>query len=281
MSSIIYKGFDQNLKCGGFQYEIGKTYNRDKTGLIEEDEYPLNVFGYYSPSSSRYAEVELSNKCINFDNDLKTISEQITINTELSVYSLIQRSIEWIKSKETNIIIVSKNYDIASSSNDYSAVITSGFLGAGATSGEYSVATASGDRSTITISGDCSAAIAYNIHNTIMVSGDCSAAITMGECSTITVSGCNSIGIAYGMHSTITVSGNCSTAIALSKHSIVCGTGFRNKVQAIDGCTLFLVARDPKTNIITHVFSGIVGEDGIKPMTFYTLDKNGQLIETD
>lgn len=60
----MYKGFDKNLKCRDFQYEIGKTYEEPTAELCEKGfhacEYPLDVFGYYAPGDmSRYCEVDL------------------------------------------------------------------------------------------------------------------------------------------------------------------------------------------------------------------------------
>ena len=60
----MYKGFDKDLKCRDFQYEIGKTYEEPTAELCEKGfhacEYPLDVFEYYAPGEmSRYCEVDL------------------------------------------------------------------------------------------------------------------------------------------------------------------------------------------------------------------------------
>ena len=59
-----YKGFDKDLKCRGFQYEIGKEYEEPKADLcacgFHACENPIDVFGYYHPADSRYCEVEIS-----------------------------------------------------------------------------------------------------------------------------------------------------------------------------------------------------------------------------
>ncbi|MBQ1429483.1 MAG: hypothetical protein IIZ06_07425 [Kiritimatiellae bacterium] len=60
-----YKGFDKNLKCHDFQYEVGKEYETDKATLCEcgfhACENPLDCLNYYSPNDGCvYHEVEVS-----------------------------------------------------------------------------------------------------------------------------------------------------------------------------------------------------------------------------
>lgn len=58
-----YKGFDKDLKCRGFQYEIGKEYEENAADICYKGfhacENPMDVFRYYNPADSRYCEVDL------------------------------------------------------------------------------------------------------------------------------------------------------------------------------------------------------------------------------
>ena len=98
-----YKGFDKNLKCRGFQYEIGKEYSGPKPKACEVGfhacEMPLDVLSYYPPSSSRYCVVEQSGYTDKDDSDSKVASERIKINAEIGIPGLIKAQLEWVKDK--------------------------------------------------------------------------------------------------------------------------------------------------------------------------------------
>jgi hypothetical protein len=46
------------------------------------------------------------------------------------------------------------------------------------------------------------------------------------------------------------------------------------------GCALFLVHRDEEWRI-THAWAGIVGQNGIEPLVWYTLNENGQPVKCE
>ncbi|WP_258536376.1 DUF7666 domain-containing protein [Acinetobacter bereziniae] len=100
-----FKGFDKNLQCRGFQYEIGKTYHHEGEvkacgSGFHACEYPLDVFGYYAPGESRFATVEQSGDLSREDDgDSKVSSRSITVKAEIDIPFLVKASIEYTTSK--------------------------------------------------------------------------------------------------------------------------------------------------------------------------------------
>ena len=100
-----YKGFDKDLKCKGFQYEIGKEYECENAVACETGfhacERPLDVFLYYPPASSRYCEVEQSGKTDANSDDSKVASTKIKIGAEIGIPGLVKAQIEYVKAHTT------------------------------------------------------------------------------------------------------------------------------------------------------------------------------------
>ena len=89
------KGFDRDLKCQGFQFEIGKTYEHAgevsvcQSGFHAIEGHPFEVFRYYQPGRSRYTEVQQSGALSRNDGDSKVASARITIGGELHLHDLV------------------------------------------------------------------------------------------------------------------------------------------------------------------------------------------------
>ena len=97
-----YKGFDKNLKCRDFQYEIGKEYEMDgKIRVCSRGfhacESPFEVFDHYSMIGSRFCEVEQDGNISKEDRGTKICSSKIKIKAELKLADMINLGVEWLK----------------------------------------------------------------------------------------------------------------------------------------------------------------------------------------
>ena len=148
----MYKGFDKDLKCRDFQYEIGKTYEEPTADLCSSGfhacEYPLDVFGYYAPDKmSRYCEVDLddlSNKKSNEDS--KRCGKKIAVKAEIGIAGLVKAAVEYTMEKAIpeNSEHATGEYGAASATGEYGAASATGWHGAASATGEESVAAALG-----------------------------------------------------------------------------------------------------------------------------------------
>ena len=177
---IAYKGFDKNLKCRDYQYEIGKTFEHKgeveacKSGF-HACEYPLDVFSYYPPSSSRFAIVKMHGETSKDSDDTKIASAKITIETEIKLPEMINRAVDWIKNK------INWSDDNTSNTGNRSAATNTGDWSVATNTGDWSVATNTGDWSVATNTGNRSAATNTGDWSVAEVSGRGSIAITTGR----------------------------------------------------------------------------------------------------
>ncbi len=141
---VTFKGFNKDLKCRGFQFAIGETFHHD--GKVEACgsgfhacECPFDVFSYYPPAESRYAEtISFGITDSEEGGDTKIASSSITIKDELTLPQFIQRGIEWIWSK------IDKSLEQHIMCGSWSAATNTGYQSAAEVSGSQSVAASLG-----------------------------------------------------------------------------------------------------------------------------------------
>ena len=248
-----FKGFDKDLKCRDFQYEIGKEYSEEKADICNYGfhacEFPMDVFNYYPPSDSRYCEVELEANNQKSSDDSKRVGKKISVKAEIGIAGIIKAGVEYIKEQ------VNWEDDKATNTGDQSAATNTGNQSAATNTGYQSAATNTGYRSAATNTGYQSAAT-----NT----GDQSAATNTGNQSAATNTGYRSAAIVEG------------------KESIALATGIDSKAKGKIGCFIVLAEWKEIDNEyhIVDVKSAKVDGENIKEDTFYTL-KDGKFVEAD
>ena len=88
-----YKGFNKDLKCRDFQYEIGKEFETDNAVLCEKGfhfcENPHDVFAYYGAGdNNRFCYIEAEDVSDEKKEDSKRACKKIKITDEISVFHI-------------------------------------------------------------------------------------------------------------------------------------------------------------------------------------------------
>lgn len=99
-----YKGFDKNLSCRGFKYELGKEYEEENAIACEKGfhacENPIDVFSYYPPSDgNRFCMVDQDGIISKNGNDSKVASSKIKISAEIGIIGIAKAAVEYTLSK--------------------------------------------------------------------------------------------------------------------------------------------------------------------------------------
>ena len=247
-----YKGFDKDLKCRDYQYEVGREYEEKKAELcncgFHACEAPLDTFGYYSPADSRYCAVDLDGVSDEKSDDTKRVGKKIKICAEIGLPGIADAHVEWVNEQ------VDWEHVKESNTGDRSAATNTGYRSAATNTGYHSAATNPGYRSAATNTGDYSAATNTGNYSAATNTGDQSAATNTGNYSAAEVSGKGSVAIA---------------------------TGIDSRVKGGIGCAIVCVERgkwDGNTYPILSVLSSIVDGKELLPDTWYTV-KGGKWVE--
>ena len=171
-----YKGFDKDMKCHDFQYEVGKEYNMD--GEIKccnrgfhACKSPLEVWDYYDMLNSRFAEVEQSGKIDEEEKSTKVCSSHIKIKAELKLADIINIGVEWLKDITSPFKV--KTYGVLNDNGDRNKQIgSSGNSAKIGSSGYYAQIGSSGDYAQIGSSGDYAKIDSTGEDSVIMCAGN-------------------------------------------------------------------------------------------------------------
>ena len=273
---LVYKGTDKDMKCRGFQFELGKEYVEGEAELCNKGfhgcEYPLDVFSYYNPANSRFFEADLDGVTDEAKGDSKRAGTKIKLRAEIGIAGIAKAAVEYIKERAESSDNQTGYCSAATNTGNCSAATNTGNCSAATNTGNCSAATNTGDCSAATNTGDCSAAT-----NT----GKWSAATNTGKWSAATNTGYRSAATNTGKWSTATNTGNCSAATVDGKESIAIVTGVDSKASGAIGCWLVLTDRggwNGDTYPIKEVRAVKVDGETIKPGVFYKL-VDGEVIE--
>jgi len=155
-----YKGFDKDLKCREFQYEVGKEYEEENSALCKKGfhacENPLDTFRYYRPTDSRYCEVDVDDNGERNSTDSKVCGKHIKISAEIGLKGVINAGVRFV-------------FDKCESATEENA------------SGERGNAAASGESGNAAASGNLGNAAASGWRGTAVVTGFAGRATALGE----------------------------------------------------------------------------------------------------
>ena len=286
-----YKGFDKDLKCRDFQYEIGKEYEEETASLCNSGfhacEYPLDCFGYYPPADSRFCEVEIEDNGERNDDDTKVCGKKIKVGAEIGIAGIIKAAFSYVKEHCTNAEIGKGKCCLTG--GDWSALtgrnrsaLTGGYRSA--LTGGYRSALTGGNRSALT-GGDWSALTGGNW--SALTGGDGSA-LTGGDGSALTggnrsaLTGGDGSALTGGYRSALTggdrsaLTGGDGSALTGGDWSVVYG-GENAKVRAGKGSVLAL--QYWKNGEFVGIKCKEVDGVKVKADTWYKLDKAGRFVE--
>ena len=296
-----YKGFDKDLKCRGFQYEVGKEYEEANAALCKKGfhacENPLDTFRYYRPTDSRYCEVDVDDNGERNSTDSKVCGKHIKISAEIGLKGVINAGVRFVFDKCESATdenasgwrgnaAASGDSGNAAASGEMGNAAASGWSGNAAASGERGNAAASGWSGNAAASGDSGNAAASGWsgnaaasgeRGNAAASGDSGNAAASGDSGNAAASGKRGNAAASGERGTAVVTGFAGRATALGEQCLAVAWGEDSLARGTVGNWIVVSERDDDGNIIDVKIAKVDG-DTVKADTWYKL-VNGEIME--
>ena len=312
---ISYKGFDENMQCRGFKYEVGKEYKMGGNIKCCERgfhacESPMEVWKYYDMLTSRFAKVEQSGKIEKEEKSTKVCSSRIKIKAELKLVDIINIGIEWLKditspskvkadgvlndngdrrrqigsSGNSAKIGSSGNYAKIGSSGNYAKIGSSGYYAQIGSSGYSAQIGSSGYYAQIGSSGNYAQIGSSGYSAQIGSSGNYAQIGSSGNYAQIGSSGYYAQIGSSGNSAQIGSSGNYAQIDSTGEDSVVMCAGNKSIAKATVGSWITLAewkwSDEKNHNVPVCVKTEYVDGENIKADTWYQL-KNGKFVEVN
>ena len=184
----VYKATDKDMKCRGFQYELGKTEEVDGDAKLCERglhacEMPLDVLGYYAPGDgSRYFEADLEDVSDEKrSDDTKRVGKKLTLSAEIGIPGLVKAQVEYVKAQcdFDNAINKADAENKNHATGERGAASATGWSGAASATGWMGAASATGESGAASATGKDCVAMTTGFYGRVM--GDLGNAIVCVE----------------------------------------------------------------------------------------------------
>ena len=274
-----YKAFDRNMKCRGFQYAKGRTYEEPEAVLCEKGFHactmPIDVLGYYAPGDgSIYREVELEGVQCEQDGDSKVCAKKITIGAELGIAGLVKAQIEWVKEQS---FFDEKIKKAKTATGHQGASCATGIRGAACATDHQGTSCATGDQGASCATGDQGASCATGNGGAACATGHQGASCATGYRGASCATGYQGASCATGNRGASCATGYRGASCATGDQGAALASGASGMVMGARGCALFAVERADCGEILS-VAAAIVDGVNIKAGVWYAC-KGGKLVE--
>ena len=276
---MTYKGFDKDLKCRGFKYEIGGEFEAEGEIRACENgfhacEVPLDVMTYYPPGDSRYCEVEQSGEISKSKDDSKAASQKIKIGAEIGLIGLIKAQIAYVAEtcKGAPEKIAQGKFGNAAAQGYMGHAAAQGFSGNAAAQGKFGNAAAQGYYGHAAAQGYMGHVAAQGFSGNAAAQGDRGHAAAQGYRGHAAAQGYSGHAAAQGYGGHAEVGG---------KDAIAAAFGAEGKARAALGSWI-MCAEWVRTDTwhIKDVRAAQIDGETLKPDTWYML-KDGEFVEVD
>ena len=300
-----YKGFNTDLTCRDFQYEVGKEYEqKGKIEVCENGfhacENPMDVFEHYLIEKdghiARFCEVEQSGM-IDREDD-KVASSKISIKAEFKFADFVKLAVDFVlekckvgKGNLGNSAQLASSGDFAqlASSGDFAKLASSGDFAKLASSGDFAKLASSGSYAKLASSGDFAKLASSGSYAKLSSSGDSAKLSSSGDFAQLASSGSyaklSSSGdfaqlASSGDFAQLASSGSYAKLSSSGDSAVVMAAGYNSQVKAKKGSWITLAEWDRLDGNWTPVCVKTEQVDGerIKEDTWYKLI-NGQFTE--